>query len=466
MTSTQLRPAGSAPAGSAPAGSAPEVAADSFGGYVRAAAAAGQLVVQPRMGMSSPAAMRAGLLATRDARAVTIGTITLDSYTRVGDHDAVRDALRQGIDLNGYPIVHFAGDTNDQLLAGLSSAGFPIQVRHGSAAPGAIFTAIGQAGLAASEGGPVSYCLPYGRTALADSTRHWADACAAFAEAAAGLQPHLETFGGCMMGQLCPPSLLVAISVLEAMFFHQHGIASISLSYTQQTNAVQDQQAIAALRRLAAELLPGVDWHVVLYTYMGVYPASPEGACILLEESARLAVRSGAERLIVKTVAEAHRIPTVAENVFALETAAAAAQDERSLPYPAFDGGEVYAEARALVSAVLNCAADLGRALRTAFARGYLDVPYCLHPDNAGRSRSYIDVDGQLRWAATGSMPIAGRQGSRGSWLSSADLLSWLTYVGRKFDSIAVAARNARPHLAGEAPARPAPDPSHLKEQA
>lgn len=431
------------------------VAGQGFGSFVHAAAAAGQLVVQPRMGMSDPAAMRAGLIATRDAGAVTIGTITLDSYTRVGDHAAVADALQRGMSLNGYPIVHFAGPTNDQLLAGLAD-GFPIQVRHGSATPGAIFAAIGKAGLAASEGGPVSYCLPYGRTPLADSVRHWSDACQRFAEAAVGRQPHLETFGGCLMGQLCPPSLLVALSLLEGMFFVQHGIDSVSFSYAQQTSATQDQQAIAALRRLADEFLPDVDSHVVLYTYMGVYPTSPEGACILLEESARLAVRSGAERLIVKTVAEAHRIPTVAENVFALELAAAAAQDERSLSYPAPDDAEVYAEAHALVLAVLNLSPDIGTALRTAFAAGYLDVPYCLHPDNARRSRSYLDTDGQLRWAATGSMPLPGHRSARiADRLTSANLLSWLTYIGRKFDAIAAAVRTA-PHRTGDPTAGPA----------
>jgi methylaspartate mutase epsilon subunit len=433
------------------------MAGRAFGSYVKTAAAAGQLVVQPRMGMSDPASMRAGLLATRDAAAVTIGTITLDSYTRVGDHAAVRDSLERGISLNGYPIVHFAGQVNDELLAGLTDGGFPIQVRHGSAAPGDIFEAIGRAGLAASEGGPVSYCLPYGRTPLTDSVRHWAEACDRFAEVAAGRQPHLETFGGCLMGQLCPPSLLVAISVLEAMFFVQHGIDSVSLSYAQQTNAWQDQQAIAALRRLAAEFLP-VDWHVVLYTYMGVYPASPEGACILLEESARLAVRAGVERLIVKTVAEAHRIPTMAENIFALELAAAAARDERGLAGGApQEDSELYAEARALVLAVLNLSADVGTALRSAFAAGYLDVPYCLHPDNAGRSRSYLDTDGQLRWAAIGSMPLPGRRNLRRTdRLTSSNLLSWLTYTCRKFDAIAAAVRASSHNDAGDLAGRPA----------
>ncbi len=127
------------------------------------------------------------------------------------------------------------------------------------------------------------------------------------------------------MGQLCPPGLLVALSVLECMFFRQHGIRSVSLSYAQQTNAEQDAEAVLALRRLAAEWLPDVDWHIVIYTYMGVYPRTADGAALLLEEAARLAVRTGAARLIVKTVAEGYRIPTFAENVAALETAALAA---------------------------------------------------------------------------------------------------------------------------------------------
>ena len=43
---------------------------------------------------------------------------------------------------------------------------------------------------------------------------------------------------------------------------------------------------------------------------------------------------------------------------------------------------------------------DIGRALVVAFARGHLDVPFCLHPDNAGRTRGYLDTDGRLRVAA------------------------------------------------------------------
>ncbi|MFJ3217807.1 methylaspartate mutase [Kitasatospora sp. NPDC086801] len=409
----------------------------SFGAFVAQAAEAGALVVQPRMGMAEAARMREGLLATRAAAAVTVGTITLDSYTRTGDLDAARRALAAGAGLNGYPIATHPVEVTRAVLDGVADAGFPVQVRHGSAAPEHIIGALLAAGLDATEGGPVSYCLPYGRTPLHEAVARWQRSCELLSSMREfGADPHLETFGGCMMGQLCPPSLLIAISVLEALFFRQHGLRSISLSYAQQADPRQDEEALAALGRIAGELLVDVDWHLVVYAYMGVYPRSPGGARLLLEDAARLAVRGGAARLIVKTTAEAHRIPTVAENVRALEAAAAAATAERTRPRPAAppDTG-VEAEARALIGAVLDLDADLGRALVRAFAAGYLDVPYCLHPDNAGRTRSSLGPDGRLLWSAVGSMPIAGlAEGGRAPILGSAGLLAALSQVQRRYD--------------------------------
>ncbi|GAA3166274.1 methylaspartate mutase [Planomonospora alba] len=409
-----------------------------FGGFVLDAHAAGNLVVQPRMGFSDPGEMRSGLMATKEAAATTVGTLTLDSYTRVGDHEAARRALAAGLRLNGYPIVNHGPQTTGLMLDGIRGDDFPVQVRHGSATPLAIFAALIEAGLDATEGGPVSYCLPYGRVPLAESVRNWARCCELFARLRdAGREPHLETFGGCMLGQLCPPSQLVAISVLEALFFRMYGLRSISVSYAQQTNAEQDREAVFALRRLCAELLPEVEWHVVIYAYMGVYPVTPEGAHHLLGRAAELAVATSSERLIVKTVAEAHRIPTVAENVAALEHAAAVAAAARPARGPALtEDTPTYLEARALVEAVLDLDADVGRALLRAFSHGYLDIPYCVHPDNRGRTRSRIDAEGRLQWADIGSLPLAHVvEGVRPGGMTSSGLLDALSYVQRRFDA-------------------------------
>jgi methylaspartate mutase epsilon subunit len=67
--------------------------------------------------------------------------------------------------------------TTRQMLRDLYDEGFPIQVRHGTPKPQNVFRRRVEVGLDAIEGGPVSYCLPYGRTPLADSIEAWAEAC-------------------------------------------------------------------------------------------------------------------------------------------------------------------------------------------------------------------------------------------------------------------------------------------------
>lgn len=412
-----------------------------FHDFLGAARRSGTLVVQPRMGFGDPAKMRTGLVATKNADATTVGTLTLDSFTRVGDFAAVERALRDGRGLNGYPIVNFTTGTTKAMLDGVCGADFPLQVRHGSPLPGRIFDALIDAGMDATEGGPISYCLPYSRTPLQKSVRAWQEASGKLAGLREhGIEPHLESFGGCMLGQLCPPSLLIAITVLEGLFFRQHGIRSLSLSYAQQTNAEQDEEAVLALHEIAAELMPDTAWHVVIYTYMGLYPSTVPGALGLVADAARLAVRTGSTRLIVKTAAEAERIPSIAENVTALEVAAAAADTAAPLTAPPPSTG-IKAEARALIDAVLDLDDDLGRALIRAFAQGYLDVPYCLHPDNAGRTRSVISDQGRLEWSRTGSLPIGHLTPRHQSvQLTSAGLLHALSYVKSRYDGANAAA--------------------------
>lgn len=387
------------------------------------------------MGFGDPVRMREGLIATKGAAATTVGTLTLDSFTRVGDFGSVERALSEGRCLNGYPIVNLGAHTTRAMLDGVCGRDFPLQVRHGSPLPGRIFDALIDAGIDATEGGPISYCLPYSRTPVQKSVQAWREACVKLAALRElGVEPHLESFGGCMLGQLCPPSLLIAIAVLEGMFFRQHGLHSISLSYAQQTSAEQDREAVLALHEIAGELLSDTAWHVVIYAYMGLYPSTVPGALGLVEDAARLAVRTGSTRLIVKTAAEAERIPSIAENVTALEVAAEAARGTDGNP-PAPPCTGIKAEARALIDAVLDLNADLGKALVRAFAQGYLDVPYCLHPDNAGRTRSVISDRGHLEWSRTGSLPIGHLTPThRAAQPTSAGLLHALSYVKSRYD--------------------------------
>src|SRR5215510_15767909 len=124
-----------------------------FHDYIERHRAQGALIIQPRMGFSAPAQMRAGLEAMRDCPGPRIGTITIDSYTRTGNSSAASRAIERGAELNGYPISSYTQLQNETLIDGLLGPDFPIQVRHGSARPQHIISALLDAGLDATEGG-------------------------------------------------------------------------------------------------------------------------------------------------------------------------------------------------------------------------------------------------------------------------------------------------------------------------
>ncbi|BAU88406.1 methylaspartate mutase E subunit [Streptomyces laurentii] len=60
------------------------------------------------------------------------------------------------------------------------------------------------------------------------------------------------------------------LSVLDASSSPSR-LTSVSLSYAQQTSRAQDVERCTRCVRWP-EHLDGIDWHVVLYSYMGVFP--------------------------------------------------------------------------------------------------------------------------------------------------------------------------------------------------
>ena len=287
----------------------------------------GRLAVQPRMGFSDLEEMRAGLRAVRDSHAdPVIGTITVDAFTRQGMNARARAAIERGERLNGFPVVAYGAAKIAALVEGLRGPEFPVQVRHGTPDPRELMRTIQTAGIDVTEGGPVSYSLPYSRVPLARAIPDWREAASVWAEdgARSGITPHLETFGGCMLGQACPPSMLLAIALLEARFFCDCGIRSVSLSYAQNTNPDQDIGAILALRRLASDHLTDTQWHVIVFTLMGRFPRSLQGARRLSRTAPHRGDRCS--RLIVN-MSPGLRHPDHEQNVEALQWTRAAADE-------------------------------------------------------------------------------------------------------------------------------------------
>lgn len=407
-----------------------------FSSCVRKSKDADSLIIQPRMGFASPGLMREGLSSIKELNLNCFGTITLDSYTRIGDYNTQLSCLENNQELNGYPIVTHPINTTKSVLEGIIDENFPVQVRHGCPQPQDIFKRIVDIGLDSTEGGPVSYCLPYGRIPLEKSFIAWTEACRILADNSD--QAHIESFGGCMLGQLCPPSMLIAIAILEGLYFYKLGVKSVSLSYAQGVSLIQDRAGLALLRKFAEMYLGDVDWHIVLYTYMGMFPRTESGAKKLIEDSAALAQLSSCERIIIKTILERQQIPTIQANLEAIEIVDSVIKNTERGKSLSMDEmcsyDEIQDDIERLLDTVLNLHSDISKAILAAFKQGLLDIPYCLHPDNCGRALSVIDERGFLCWVKSGNLPIKNIRNDLNFNLTSSELLNQIHYIANKYD--------------------------------
>jgi methylaspartate mutase epsilon subunit len=396
------------------------------------------LYVQPRMGMGTLENMRKGLQAVKTLEAAAVGTITLDSYTRMEQYEEAEKALQAGLDLNGFPVLAYEPCDIMAHLTALGSDDFLIQVRHGTARPEKIFQQLVKSRLFLTEGGPVSYCLPYSRLPLREAIASWQRACHILADYPE--KSHLESFAGCLLGQLCHPAILVSLGILEALFFQQNGLRDISLSYAQNYSLTQDLAAVSALKRLAnLYLTEEMSWHIVIYTFMGLFPQTMRGYEKILGTSVHLAVLSGAKRLIVKTHEESRQIPSVAANLNALRKAHGfSAHPPEGIVYDAEEEEIIFYQAKALIDSALNSGRDIGAGLYQAFQEGRLDVPFCLHPDNRRLATCIIDQNGYLQWVSSGKLPIAVKKNkgdaSNIPSLTSSKFLEMLGFNRQKFD--------------------------------
>lgn len=399
----------------------------------------GHLVVQPRMGYGSISEMSEGISACKKLPVPCAGTITLDAYTRVNDYETPRKCLASGKRMNGFPIVTHSVENVQHMLRRYQSNDFQIQIRHGTARPQDIFRRMTELGLEVTEGGPLSYCLPYSNVPVTQSVAAWNEACRILVDGSDFA--HIETFGGCMLGQLCPPSLLVSLSILECLYFIQLGVPSVSLSYAQGTSDPQDKAAIRVLRKLAEKLLDKVNWHIVFYTYMGVFPNSKSGAVALIKDSAVLAKEAGCERIIVKTVAESKEIPSISDNMEALTLTFDASKEIVPKELTAaeqyyFD--VIFEEVSSILEATLNLHSNIGEAFIIALDRGIIDVPFCLHRNNAKKARAFIDEFGALQWIQTGNIPIHSdeiRNCNVTKKITADMFLDMLNYKAAKYDA-------------------------------
>lgn len=376
------------------------------------AARNGQTLVQPRSGVGGHDAMRSLLLGLEQSAQPDVATVTVDSYTRLLQFGSARRALEADAGkLNGYPLITHGWrrgrDLNELVRA-------PLQVRHGSPDARILFRTALASGITSFEGGGISYNVPYAKDVPIDqSLRAWQEVDRLAGEVtAAGLIVDRELFGT-LTAVLMPPSICLAVTLLEAVLAAAEGVRCISIAYPQGGHPWQDLAALRAIPRLAARYLsafPDVRVHTVLHQFMGIFPTNRSRAIDLITYGALLAGAGGAEKVVTKSPAEARGIPTLAENADGIRATRAAL--DRPLDHLVIDedavADEMYAierEVAELIEPILQ-RRDLFVAISDAFADGRIDVPF-----SASRfARSLVtpcrDQEGAIRFADIGRLPF------------------------------------------------------------
>lgn len=380
-----------------------------------AARDSGRVAVQPRCGVGGHAEMLALLRALADGARPDLLTLTIDAHTRLGRFDAALRSLNvDPADLNGYPLVTHGWRRGRELA---ESVAVPLEIRHGSPDARALFAVSVAAGVTSFEGGGISYNLPYSkRVPLRESLAAWQQvdqACGLLAEHDVVIDRELF---GTLTAVLVPPSISLAISVLEAVLAARAGVRCISVAYPQGGHLAQDVAALRAIPVLARRYLPAdVQVHAVLHEFMGVFPREREHADDLIFYGALVARLGGASKLITKTNQEAFGIPDAAANVAGLRTAKLA--NSPLLDFVAVPSDEVAAELEWLLAEVAEIVdpvlaqPDLPTAIAAGFDGGSLDIPF-----SASRyARSEVvprrDHSGAIRYLSCGGLPLS--EGSR-----------------------------------------------------
>lgn len=379
---------------------------------LRAADRSGTPVVQPRCGVGGHREMLALLRSLEAGAAPGILSVTIDSHTRLRHFDTAAVTLREHPGhLNGYPLVAHGWQRGRELNASVTA---PLEVRHGSPDARRLFAVSVASGITSFEGGGISYNLPYSKDVpLERSLRAWRQVDRACGELArAGVVVDRELFGT-LTAVLVPPSISLAVTLLEAASAVAEGVRCVSIAYPQGGEIHQDVAALRSVRALAARYLPPhVEIFPVLHEFMGAFPPEADRAEALILYGGLAGRLGGATKIINKTCREAHGIPDAEANIRGMRTTALGLSG--LLDFVALDEDRVAEEAywiqrevSELVEPLLGGGRALHEEIDRAFRAGRLDIPFSASIHARSEVVPKRDASGALRYFSIGGLPFS-----------------------------------------------------------
>jgi len=374
-------------------------------------------LVQPRCGVPLVGEQ---LKIFRIFKSVGAGVLSyqIDSLTRnhnfAGAEEAVKESRERGVStLNGFPLVNHGVGPLRRISSEIK---VPLQVRHSTRDPRLLAEISYAGGVTAFEGGAICYNIPYYKDyPLDQSLRHWqyVDRLTGTYYDRWGIKLDREFFGT-LTATLIPPSLAIVSNLIETILAVRQGVKSVSLAYAEQGHGVQDIAAIRVMKAMANETLnhlgyKDIEVSTVFHQYMAAFPESAVRAEELIYNSAITMGLAGATRIVVKTPAEAIKIPTLEDNVQAISLVKRGLADAEHLladeTRVAEESAIIRREVQAMLESVFLCGrGQLAAGVVESFRLGYLDIPFAPSIYNQGEVVTARDVEGAVRFLSCGKL--------------------------------------------------------------
>ena len=377
------------------------------------------MLIQPRSGVPGVLQQTKLFAAFKHAGAPVL-SYQVDSMTRNNNYrgadEAIRESRASGVStLNGFPVINHGVPGLRRIISAIK---VPLQTRHSTRDPRLLAEISYAGGVTSFEGGAICYNIPYYKDyPLDESIRRWQ-----YVDRLTGL--YFERYGirldreffGTLTATLIPPSLAIVVNILETLLAIQQGVKCVSLGYAEQGNRIQDVAAIRMLQQMAEETVRNLGYkdiqiNTVFHQYMAAFPDTPQRAEQLIYQSAVSASLSGATRVIVKTPAEAYKIPTLTDNIHGLNLVMMGVSSGERMQ---LDEEQLDAESRIIrweVQNILDSVIGCGRGsitegIITGFRKGFIDVPFSPSIYNKGEVMTARDVDGAVRFLSFGNLQL------------------------------------------------------------
>lgn len=375
------------------------------------------MLLQPRSGVALAEEQIKLFQSFKDAGAHVL-SYQVDSLTRNNNYRAAEEAIRESqasgySGLNGFPVINHGVKTLRRII---STVAVPLQTRHSTRDPRLLAEISYAGGVTAFEGGAICYNIPYYKNYYpAEAIARWqyVDRLTGWYYSEFGIRLDREFFGT-LTATLIPPSLAIAVNLLEALLAVQQGVKCLSLGYAEQGHRAQDIAAIRVLREKGEAIVRNagfsdVQVHTVFHQYMAAFPTVPHLAEALVYNSAQTAALSRATRVIVKTPVESYKIPTAADNVQALSLVqrgvAAASRDRIDESQVAAEAAVIHREVDALIDSIFLCGrGSVAAGIVEGLAKGLLDIPFSPSLYNQGKVLTARDCEGAVRYLSTGNL--------------------------------------------------------------